>query len=368
MKKVLIAVARGEMGGAQRFVALLAEGLKDSFDLHVAFGPEGNYLRGELDTLGVRYHLIPHLRRTHNPLAALLSFYEALKLLRSLRPEIVHINSSNTLIFAPVAYLLPKRPRIVYTLHGLSYADPGHTMNTFLKHLYITLYRIGIWLADEVVFVSERDRKEALSLGLIQSSQGIVVRNSISTISFIDRNDARDFLSEKAGRDLKDVLIVGTIGRLAYPKNQVFLIQMTPEILKHHPSAVLVIIGEGPDRAGLEKTIEDLGLEEKVFLVGHVDHASRYLKAFDVFVLPSFYEGMSLSLLEAQQAGIPVLTSDVGGNKETLDEYKKGYLYRTREDFLRAFQDLNSFNIDLLHSTNEYDIMVKEYSHLFATL
>jgi glycosyltransferase involved in cell wall biosynthesis len=103
------------------------------------------------------------------------------------------------------------------------------------------------------------------------------------------------------------------------------LIKVFPEILKIKPEARLIIIGEGEKRQELEDMIKELSVKdetiaEKIILKGNIENAYRYLKAFDMFVLPSRYEGLSITLLEALKAEIPILASRVGGNAETLTQ------------------------------------------------
>jgi len=131
----------------------------------------------------------------------------------------------------------------------------------------------------------------------------------------LERETARKFLEEKIKINLKDKFLIGSIGRLDYSKNYEFLIKVFPEILKVKPEAIAIVIGEGPERKKLENLIEKGDLKEKIFLIGELKDASKYLKAFDLFVLPSRYEGLSIILIESLFAQIPILASDVGGKK-----------------------------------------------------
>ena len=92
-----------------------------------------------------------------------------------------------------------------------------------------------------------------------------------------------------------------------------------------------VAIGEGEERVLLERQIQSLELKDKVFLAGAVPEAARYLKAFDIFILPSRKEGLPYTILEAGLAGLPVVASAVGGIPEIITSMESGILIRARD-------------------------------------
>ena len=110
--------------------------------------------------------------------------------------------------------------------------------------------------------------------------------------------------------NISDKFVLGHTGRLAEVKNQVFILKLMPEILKQRDNAVLMLIGDGDDRQILENTAKELGVYDKVIFVGNVTNVQDYLSAMDVFVFPSLYEGLPLSILEVQANGLPCIISD----------------------------------------------------------
>ena len=99
-------------------------------------------------------------------------------------------------------------------------------------------------------------------------------------------------------------------GRLERQKNQSFLLDVFSRILERCPSAELCIAGDGNLREMLEQKANDLGISERTHLIGSVNNISAYLKAADVFVFPSLFEGLGISAIEAQACGLPTLASD----------------------------------------------------------
>ena len=103
---------------------------------------------------------------------------------------------------------------------------------------------------------------------------------------------------------------MGHAGHLADVKNQSFLLELMPLILERRPDARLLLLGEGADRPMLEQKIRDMKLQDHVTMTGNVTNVADYLSAMDVFVFPSLYEGLPLSILEVQANGLPCVISD----------------------------------------------------------
>lgn len=136
---------------------------------------------------------------------------------------------------------------------------------------------------------------------------------------------SRDELRKELHLDGKVVL---TVGRLVPWKGFKALIEIFPGVLKEAPDATLYIVGSGPDEDSLKKLISERNLESKVILLGQLPREVllRYLKAADLFVLNTFYEGFSHQILEAMNVGTPIITTNVGGNPELITNGEEGVL------------------------------------------
>jgi glycosyltransferase involved in cell wall biosynthesis len=116
--------------------------------------------------------------------------------------------------------------------------------------------------------------------------------------------------------------IVGSLGRLTDQKGYDALVRALPAL----PDATLVLVGDGPERPALEALAAELGVADRLHVTGWTDDARRHLPAFDVFALPSRWEGMPLVILEAMHAGLPVVASDVGSVAESVRDGETGYV------------------------------------------
>ncbi len=129
--------------------------------------------------------------------------------------------------------------------------------------------------------------------------------------------------------------IILSAGRLVPWKGFRMLIKIMPRLSEISQLFRLVIVGDGPDKKMLESMIKNLGLERKVYLVGRKsqEELALYLAAANMFVLNSGYEGFSHQILEAMTAGVPVITTAVGGNKEVIRQGENGFMVKYQDEF-----------------------------------
>lgn len=129
--------------------------------------------------------------------------------------------------------------------------------------------------------------------------------------------------------------IILSIGRLVPWKGFRMLIKIMPQLLNINQFTRLVIVGEGPDKEPLESMIGNLNLKKKAYLIGKKSKKdlADYLAAADMFILNTGYEGFSHQILEAMSAGVPVITTAVGGNKEIIKQGENGFLVKHNDEF-----------------------------------
>lgn len=346
--KILIVITKSELGGAQVFVLNLARGLKAAGVQVVVAGGPGNYLPSELERYNIPFRLFQNLERSRNPFKSLGFISELKEYVAAEKFDVVHLNSTNSLVGAWALSRLKPRPRVIFTVHGLSLLDGGHKAMGILKAAYRSFFSAAFKKIDELVFVSRLNKEFAVASGLL--------KNGLETKSRLIYN-GRDFapeyllnregsrlalvnslnLTPSSGVEFQNAYLYGSIGRLAYPKNYEFLINVHKAVKVAKPNAKLLLIGEGPEREKYEGLIRSYKLESDIYLTGEIEDASRYLKAFDLFVLPSVFEGLSLSLIEAVRAGVPCLASRVGGNEEIIG-VDNCFPLNDQVSFLREFE------------------------------
>lgn len=135
-----------------------------------------------------------------------------------------------------------------------------------------------------------------------------VINNGVETSRFTFDWEKRDSLRLQLGIT-EAHLLYGHIGNFAEQKNHQFLLQIFAEISRKQPTAKLVLLGYGPLREATERQVENLGLTDNVIFAGSVDRPEYYLQAIDLIIMPSLFEGLPLTMVEEQAAGLPILAS-----------------------------------------------------------
>lgn len=302
-KKVTFVVTKANWGGAQRYVFDLATALPaDQFEVSVAFGQDG-LLATTLKERGIKTFSLHTMQRDVSAASDTQSFFELLRLFRTQKPDVVHLNSSKAAGIGALAARLAGVKKIVFTAHGWPFLEQR---NFISRSLIFLLSWITALLAHTVIVVSNHD------LLLAQK------------MPFVGRKTTRIYNGIKAdtlgpGLDIRNAFpththITGTVGELTKNKNQASLIEQA----KNDPALHVAIVGEGEERPHLEALITKYQLADRVKLFGFMP-AQAVLKGFDTFVLPSIKEGLPYVLLEAKAAGLPIVANRIGGVPEILD-------------------------------------------------
>ena len=135
-----------------------------------------------------------------------------------------------------------------------------------------------------------------------------IMPNAIRTDKFFFNQAIRERVRTNLG--IADRFAIGTVGRLSYQKNSIFLIEIMKELHKMQPATVLLVVGEGDQRTAMEDLISRYNLQENVFFLGGRNDVNEIMMGLDVFLLPSRFEGLPIVLVEAQCTGLPCLVSD----------------------------------------------------------
>jgi glycosyltransferase involved in cell wall biosynthesis len=336
---ILFLITKANVGGAQIFLANLIKGLKDkenlNLKLNLASGSEGNYLKDFSEKENIPFFRFKNLKRSFNITSFLKFIFNFKSFIEKKSFDIVHLNSTNTLPLAFLIKLVESKTKTVFTVHGLSVLDPNYRTNRLKRFFYKYFFLFFFRFIDHIVFVSKNNFDFFVFKHKKIQYKSSLIYNAVKT-SFLDKEEAREAIFEKTGFEEDDFLIV-SIGRLADPKNYEFLINNFSEVLKVEPKAKLVLIGDGPKKKEYRELIEKRNLKEKIFLWGEEKDASKYLKAFDLFVLASIYEGLSISLIEALFSDIKIIASKVGGNQEVIGR-ESCYNLNDLDDFLETLK------------------------------
>lgn len=231
--------------------------------------------------------------------------------LSRLRPDILHSHNPTPHQFAAFARLLGRVPALVHTKHGRNYP---HLRRAVL------LNRWAARFSNVVVAVSEDAAAVARDIERVPNRKLQVVYNGIETRRFQRRP------ASEGGVNRRGI----SVARLDPVKDQETLLRAVRAAVDAIPGFQLELVGDGPERARVERLRAELRLESHVRLLGFRDDVAALLQGASVFVLSSLSEGISLTLLEAMACGLPVVATDVGGNREVVAHGETGLLVPPR--------------------------------------
>ncbi len=312
---ILYVITKSERGGAQQHVLDLAVGFASRGNqVTVAIGEQNGWLHEQLHQKKIP---IEHVRliRTWNPLFCFLYLFDLSKVIRQTRPDVIHFHSSHALVGTWLTRCFFPSIKSVVTIHGLSILHPG-TVAQWKQHLYAFFLKTDLRCADQVICVCGFDRDTLVKQNLVDLKRTMIIHNGIAVPNFLSKEEAR----AKLGLN-RDIITIGTLARFSYQKNISFLIEAFAKW--NHPSVILCLIGNGSEENVLKQRVIDLHLQDRVVFV---QGDATLLKACSLFVLSSRYEGFPYVLLEAAQAEVPIIATNVGGVSELIEQNKTGWL------------------------------------------
>jgi glycosyltransferase involved in cell wall biosynthesis len=249
------------------------------------------------------------------------NFAGAFKVLRFARREGVDILHSHGYKPNILFGLMPKGLRripMVATLHGWICTGGCDRMR-----LYECLDRLSLRFIDRVVVVTEAMCAKVKVKNLCVVNNGIPINESDTSNKVGDKKCQMD---PKLLDFCQGGFTIGAIGRLSPEKGYDILLKAVKEVAETNPEVRLVILGEGDERFALEEQVKRLGLEQRVLMPGYVENARLSLPLFRMFALSSLTEGLPIVILEAMQAGVPIVATKVGGIADVLENGTTGIL------------------------------------------
>ena len=226
------------------------------------------------------------------------------------RANVLHCHQYSPFVYGCIARVRYGAARLLFTEHGrLADAPPSGKRRT--------ANRLFARLPDRVFTVSDDLRRHLATEGFNPADVDVIY-NGVDALAMPTDGER---LEMRARLDLPpDAVVVGTVARLDPVKNLETLIEATRLAARTGPlSPVLLVVGDGPERNGLEARAREAGPSDRVRFLGHRDDARRVLAACDIYANSSTFEGISLTILEAMAAGLPIVATAVGGTPEIVD-------------------------------------------------
>ncbi len=319
-------ITRLNIGGPAQQATLLTAGLDPARFRSTLI--TGSVARGEGDfspaarARGVEPVVIPALGRAIHPARDLVALARLAGSLRRLRPDLVHTHTAKAGTLGRLAALLTGVPAVVHTFHGHvleGYFGPA------LSRLFLRIERAMARITDRIIVLSPRLRDRLLAMGIGRPEQVEVIPLGLDLSRFLG--------IPRQGKDLRTALripdgapLLGIVGRLVPIKDHPTLFLALASLTGPGRAAHLLVVGDGEERQRLERLVRHLGLGPRVHFLGWRNDLEAILGGLDVLICASQNEGTPVALIEAMAAGVPVLSTDVGGVGDLVAHGETGWL------------------------------------------
>ena len=304
-----------EVGGTERMLSYLARGLDAAkFNVTVACLKHGGPIADELSRAGVS--VVSLRMKSKLDYAVAFRLY---RLLRERRIDILHSYLFHANLLSRIVGRLARVPVII---------SSERTMGFEGRHRLL-INRLTSPLADAYTGNAEAVRQFMISEIGLPEGRTVVIHNGVDLKRFdieVDRNAVR----KRLGLSPTDV-VCASVARLDEQKGISYLIEAARKVVEEKPDTRFIIVGDGPLRKSLEGLSTRLGLEEHVLFLGARNDVAEILKASDVFVLPSLWEGFPNVVLEAMASGLPVVATKTSGTPEAVADGDTGLLVEPKD-------------------------------------
>ena len=380
MYKILRIHNRLIIGGPSHNVSLLTAYLSPEFETKLLVGKRDNtekdasYIAHELGLAPIE---ISEMRRSILPFNDIISYFKIKKIIRQFKPDIVHTHASKSGAIGRLAAKSCKVPIVIHTFHG-------HVFHSyFSKFMSSMVVKMETYLAtktDAIVAVSDSQRKELTEVYKIAPAEKVfTVPLGFNLDKFsIDQENKRNIFRAKYGFAQSELLI-GIIGRLVPIKNHEMFLEVAAIIKERkdkNTNVRFVIIGDGESRAALQIKAAELQLSCSYYITRPKEQTDivitswetaidQALAGLDIIVLTSNNEGTPVSLIEAQAALKPVVTTNVGGVVDIVIHGQTGFITAVGDtvnfaDYVQQLIDDPALRNSL--GKNGHDNVIKRYS------
>lgn len=295
MIKVLHSELQSNIGGIEAFLLNLTKSM-DMTDIHFDMLMRGNnpYLENELEKLGVTIHKVPI-----NP----LQYSKFIKqLLTQNSYDFVHVHKNSAAnILLPV--MVKKFSHAKLIVHSHNTSPSGGSKISIALH---KINRNKLCKLSDVRFACSDIAAEWMFGKDYLAKKVKIIKNGIITRDYVYNPKIRFQMREQLG--LKDKFVIGHVGAFREQKNHRFLLSMFSRL--DISNAELVLVGNGPLKDEIKNQAQELGIANRVKFLGSRNDVNKLLQAFDIFVMPSLWEGLGIAAIEAQASGLKTIVSD----------------------------------------------------------
>ncbi|EPV3841446.1 glycosyltransferase family 4 protein [Morganella morganii] len=323
---------------------------------------EAGPLTIEAEKNGIECIFIPSLTRNISFIKDVYSLFCLIKIFKKYQFDIVHTHSSKPGILGRIAARLCSIKFIIHTVHGFSFPIAKNKIQYFI---YYFMEKIGSMCGTMLICLHENDKEIATKILKIPEKDIVILENGIDINKYkkVPSNE-KNIIKKQYNLSESDT-VIGMTGRLWPQKNPLLLMNACKDIIIENPKIHIVYAGDGDLRENIESFIEKNNLKDNIHLIGWSNNISEILNMFDIFVLPSIYEGMPLAILEAQSTSLPCIASNIPGNAHIIENGITGLLFNSNSQIDLKEKIITLLDNPLLQeniSANSRDFILKKHN------
>lgn len=322
MKKIrVLHIAATSTGGVGLNILLLARHMKkEDYDISVAFAP-GSPLDKDFIKEGIKLYPIK-MNRSPYSLSNIIGFFQLLFLFKRERFDIVHTHTSVGGFLGRITAWLMNIPVVLWSIHGWAFNYPygSNLRRRFFSAIEGFLDRF----TDHYIAVSRNMKDIGVRSNITDQNKVSVIYHGIELQNY-DAGNINASKRNELGLS-KNIYIVGSIGRFEPQKAMDDFLKAAGIVRDEISNVKFLLVGDGPLRGQLEKLSVELGLEDDVFFTGWKENVKEYIACMDIFCMSSLWEALPFILLEAMALERPVISTDLAGIAEILENEKGGLL------------------------------------------
>lgn len=325
-KKIRIChiVLLADLSGSKKSMLEILKNLGDSqYEKYVISNGEGELI-DVLANLHIKSLKVPLVREI-NPINDIKAFFSIYLFCRKYKFHIVHTHSSKPGVLGRIAARLAGVKVVIHHVRGFAFHEFS---SLYVKILYGLIEEVAGWFCDKVIFVNEEERSYSVRKHILPKRKCVTVLNGVDLRKFDVTQKKR--WREEARRELNipdNANVITFAGRLCAQKDPTTLHDTIISYFgQNNEETYFLILGDGPYFTKLQKSFASYSWCSRVLMLGWCSHIEKYLASSDIFFLPSLWEGMPRTILEAMAMGVVVVSSDIKGNREAVDNGTTGYI------------------------------------------
>jgi glycosyltransferase involved in cell wall biosynthesis len=324
MIKVLELIDGGFIGGGQVHVLSLASGLDKSEFAPVVAAMGGGEFEKTVHESGITFKDI------YQPKFLRKKFlYPLIDYCREEKFDILHSHGGVSGFYGRLVKKYLPGIKAIHSIHGLHYVNSKNIIKKFISG---AIEQSLVKYTDFTICETKQDFNNAAQIKVLDPEKSAIIPNGINLKKYENPGNKNPEFLNSIGVNPVD-FIVGNISRFDIQKNQALIIKAAAELVTKYPDMKFVLVGNGKKLEESKKLAENLGISSKILFAGEQKNLVDYYASFDIFVFPTFWEGMPYVLLEAMASGLPIICSDIPSLNEVIENNKSALTFNPEKVF-----------------------------------